>query len=1117
MLVFNRLRRNMKPIHYIRSGYTKGSVRVVVVGSASPRPSGKATARFPLSSIQLTLTLKDGKCASKWSLNSTPCTKREAQDFASALHIDVANPFMIMPQEEADVLAKLSSEQKFSNFLRAVSAGDAALQQEIQTIAERAKVLPDAQKQIESAQEALVTLETRLAQLDKLHRKAKQWRDMRRLFEEMRAALIWKRYFLENEKSEATRARLREVETLFRSCQETQTRLHGEIEQIRVNLNFARTRSQKTFKRANTLTREVAAARGELAKIDRKVQDLTRKKEQLEQLLLTVSQRKEEEGAQREERRAKNLERIEEAKDTLKRIGDALPALEQKLQRAVQAVESLRGQKQEAYTRYSEANHAFQEFETRERAIKEFQTLRDNAVLGLPIFRHVEASLVRFLRAVEASSFEKPVIPLVGSRVSLHSQRAFGRLSVSPRDASYAYGTLVLTRAVQSLCLAFTPRDQRRLTELERENPCGVSVFSLHTLPSADRLPDDARTLLPVFSRNLGLHTGYVPFLSLLDGPPVCLLALALRFGMHNSLVTTDAGVSVRDLMATRARAWLDDFPADPQYASMPPAMILHDRIAHTPRFYRGELIGSKSERQRRPPQGFPLHTPERLPQRPDDEALKALKQTFTDATQDLKAAENSAEDIQAELQSQRDRTVRIENRIKEFRRMLEQVEERTETTGPSENDVKALERQIERHLTEFRSKFLKFFHNANSARRAFYSSLQQRAKISPIVEDEARAQKLQEATRHELNKTHAQERKLRKRLERVGSNVEQLQSLCEATPVSDEAEARTLIAKITQQIATTKGCEVGEVEDADIERTVASYKARLKHRIGSDGLSERPEVRRKTFETRNKLREMLVDDLRTRVELLARRERVLAQLEEIVSRISCSFDATLGEFGYNGSVSITGTHVLLKPRTVRTSFLSFLEDAAEFLEVESGEAAAATPRVKGEEAAVEGGDELPSFRVDPIFTRCAKESREALLAKLGLGIRVDYHADLDSAVIARSGGENSVASLALMAALHGESRFPFRLVDEINQGMDERNQRAAHRVMTGGARAEGHGTREQYFIGTPKLPNSLPFHADMAIHIISFAPWNPARNERKRLKKCGPGGVFSAWEEGKI
>ena len=63
--------------------------------------------------------------------------------------------------------------------------------------------------------------------------------------------------------------------------------------------------------------------------------------------------------------------------------------------------------------------------------------------------------------------------------------------------------------------------------------------------------------------------------------------------------------------------------------------------------------------------------------------------------------------------------------------------------------------------------------------------------------------------------------------------------------------------------------------------------------------------------------------------------------------------------------------------------------------------------------------------------------------------------------------------------ALQEMARSPFRVVDEINQGMDPRNERNVHAMIVDMATAQG---TSQYFIITPKLLQDLKYNERMSV-----------------------------------
>ena len=81
-----------------------------------------------------------------------------------------------------------------------------------------------------------------------------------------------------------------------------------------------------------------------------------------------------------------------------------------------------------------------------------------------------------------------------------------------------------------------------------------------------------------------------------------------------------------------------------------------------------------------------------------------------------------------------------------------------------------------------------------------------------------------------------------------------------------------------------------------------------------------------------------------------------------------------------------------------------------------------------------------------------------------------------------QSGGERAVSTIFYLMALQSLSRAPFRVVDEINQGMDPRNERMVHGRMVDIATDEG---GSQYFLITPKLLNGLKYRRGMTVLCI--------------------------------
>ena len=106
-----------------------------------------------------------------------------------------------------------------------------------------------------------------------------------------------------------------------------------------------------------------------------------------------------------------------------------------------------------------------------------------------------------------------------------------------------------------------------------------------------------------------------------------------------------------------------------------------------------------------------------------------------------------------------------------------------------------------------------------------------------------------------------------------------------------------------------------------------------------------------------------------------------------------------------------------------------------------------------------------------------------------------------------QSGGERAVSTIFYLMALQQLSRAPFRVVDEINQGMDPRNERVVHERLVDlacGVQTDdqdehflhsedsGSAGNSQYFLITPKLLDGLKYVPGMKVLNIISGEWLP-------------------------
>ena len=112
-----------------------------------------------------------------------------------------------------------------------------------------------------------------------------------------------------------------------------------------------------------------------------------------------------------------------------------------------------------------------------------------------------------------------------------------------------------------------------------------------------------------------------------------------------------------------------------------------------------------------------------------------------------------------------------------------------------------------------------------------------------------------------------------------------------------------------------------------------------------------------------------------------------------------------------------------------------------------------------------------------------------------------------------QSGGERAVSTIFYLMALQTLSRAPFRVVDEINQGMDPRNERMVHgRMVDIACGNEGEGSGSQYFLITPKLLSGLKYKRGMKVLCIVSGEQMPTPEEQGDGPGCIGKVDFKDW-----
>ena len=128
---------------------------------------------------------------------------------------------------------------------------------------------------------------------------------------------------------------------------------------------------------------------------------------------------------------------------------------------------------------------------------------------------------------------------------------------------------------------------------------------------------------------------------------------------------------------------------------------------------------------------------------------------------------------------------------------------------------------------------------------------------------------------------------------------------------------------------------------------------------------------------------------------------------------------------------------------------------------------------------------------------RCAGEvrlARDASYEKWGIDIFVKFRDTEELQLLTgqrQSGGERSLSTIMYLLSLTELAHAPFSLVDEINQGMDPRAERAVHNELV---EVTCRADAAQYFLITPKLLSGLRYDARMRVLIINNGEWLPPR-----------------------
>lgn len=280
------------------------------------------------------------------------------------------------------------------------------------------------------------------------------------------------------------------------------------------------------------------------------------------------------------------------------------------------------------------------------------------------------------------------------------------------------------------------------------------------------------------------------------------------------------------------------------------------------------------------------------------------------------------------------------------------------------------------------------------------------------------------------------------------------------ALAVAEEAKGNPDLTAVVE--------EMRERSPEELEAELDSENARLAftHEGNADVIVEFEERQGKIDKLREKLAgfEKQLADLDASIAEI--RGKWEPQLEALVQKISDAFSDSFARIGCAGQVSVDkAEHLVPGGRAMRNGD-------------DSDEAPTATPHT----------DNSSDFDQWSIKIQVKFREHEALSV-------LDSHR--------QSGGERAVSTIFYLMALQSLSASPFRVVDEINQGMDPRNERMVHEHMVNIACNPNEKAGGQYFLITPKLLNGLVYKRGMKVLCIASGEYMPEDYERLDFKKC--------------
>ncbi|XP_031113610.1 structural maintenance of chromosomes protein 5 [Ipomoea triloba] len=130
------------------------------------------------------------------------------------------------------------------------------------------------------------------------------------------------------------------------------------------------------------------------------------------------------------------------------------------------------------------------------------------------------------------------------------------------------------------------------------------------------------------------------------------------------------------------------------------------------------------------------------------------------------------------------------------------------------------------------------------------------------------------------------------------------------------------------------------------------------------------------------------------------------------------------------------------------------------------------------------------NFREMAVAGEVSLDEHDMDFDKYGILIRVQFRETGKLQILSahhQSGGERSVSTILYLVSLQDLTTCPFRVVDEINQGMDPINERKMFQQLV---RAASQRNTPQCFLLTPKLLPNLDYSDACSVLTVMNGPW---------------------------